>query len=660
MFKIPNNNQITQPNTGDFTGSLVSTRNIDLSEVGKIKLAPFTVSIASTSDDSELDGVCSMFRAKSSWGGSNEDLVILSDDTFRMTTSVNLTGGGLSNETTDESAPAPQLKDDVIFFNDEWVITDGASIYRRDGGSWTSISGTPVGIAYNNVLAVFPGQNSMLVGNGNEVAIVDTNWNVTTTLVLPSNYIVSSIDCVGTYAYIGVLDESGNEGALVRWTGTSSANQGIYPVNAPSVDSVKRYNQSVVLVTSYGELLYFTGANFRQLGVFPIYSVDIKVDEDAKENTLVPHRGMWVDRDNIYIAPSTARINAIKPVEGMYGGIWCYTPGVGLYHKYSATRNTFTSDTIADTDVNTTTNIITTTATVPPTGTAIMNSSGSQIGGLDSGAVYYVIKVTDNTFKLASSPDNAITGNEINLTSATTGAKFFFLNREDYGTTSVNDVGRCISKLPEESIYLQNPAMAFDIENDSGTYETHVCAVSKVFDNRGEIITSKIRPSAISSNFSKLAMKYKKLRYGDKIIVKYRTSDFVNGVENDTHAPITWTDSQTFTTTEPWNNVQAGNEIFVISGAGSGQTFTIASIELSAGTFTVTIEETNDLVSASDESRCFVSNWTKITEIDHNDDRGFKEITTDIGDAAWIQYKIDLQGTDVTIEELIIDDKPRQ
>lgn len=45
--------------------------------------------------------------------------------------------------------------------------------------------------------------------------------------------------------------------------------------------------------------------------------------------------------------------------------------------------------------------------------------TGSTVGGLSNGSTYYVIRVTDNTIKLATSAANAIAGSEINLTTAT-------------------------------------------------------------------------------------------------------------------------------------------------------------------------------------------------------------------------------------------------
>lgn len=81
------------------------------------------------------------------------------------------------------------------------------------------------------------------------------------------------------------------------------------------------------------------------------------------------------------------------------------------------------SRTFATSDVNTTTEVITITgANTFPTGTPIKFSSTSAVpAGLVAETIYYAINVSSTTIKVATTLDNALLGNAINLTSTGTG-----------------------------------------------------------------------------------------------------------------------------------------------------------------------------------------------------------------------------------------------
>jgi len=80
------------------------------------------------------------------------------------------------------------------------------------------------------------------------------------------------------------------------------------------------------------------------------------------------------------------------------------------------------------TAVNTTTEAITLTGHTYGTGNAVAYGvgAGSAIGGLVSGTTYYIIRVDDDTIKLAASSADALAGTAINLTSVGTGTAHTF------------------------------------------------------------------------------------------------------------------------------------------------------------------------------------------------------------------------------------------
>jgi hypothetical protein len=127
--------------------------------------------------------------------------------------------------------------------------------------------------------------------------------------------------------------------------------------------------------------------------------------------------------------------------------------------------------------------------------------------------------------------------------------------------------------------------------------------------------------------------------------------------DSTTDGIITWVDSDTFTTTDTqWANVLAGDEVEVIQGAGSGYLFHVSSITVNAGTYTVNLDESVKNVSASDVGRAIVSRWKKLTTLSNgtitNED-GYSEVTLGIKSKS-IQFKIELRGEDVEIEEILI------
>ena len=126
------------------------------------------------------------------------------------------------------------------------------------------------------------------------------------------------------------------------------------------------------------------------------------------------------------------KLDSVRYVKAGYA-IDIYKAGTNtkLYDLTVATvdkvRNVITvtpeSRTFATGDVNTTTNVITiATASTFPTGTPIKFSSTSAVpAGLVAGTTYYAINVSSTTIKVATTLDNAMLGNAIDITSTGTG-----------------------------------------------------------------------------------------------------------------------------------------------------------------------------------------------------------------------------------------------
>lgn len=110
--------------------------------------------------------------------------------------------------------------------------------------------------------------------------------------------------------------------------------------------------------------------------------------------------------------------------------------------------------TIATTAVNTTAETITYTAHTLTTGAAIVYDDGGStaITGLTDGTTYYAIRVDADTFKVASSAENATAGTAINLTGTGNNAQAFFISAGVRATAVANlgggnETGESVSNI---------------------------------------------------------------------------------------------------------------------------------------------------------------------------------------------------------------------
>lgn len=113
-------------------------------------------------------------------------------------------------------------------------------------------------------------------------------------------------------------------------------------------------------------------------------------------------------------------------------GVLCLVDVVGFYRVTAvttttaqATTNTLGQSDTFSADAGTDTCTYTSTANIPSnllTGTRVRLTTTTTLpGGLATATDYYLIKVTDSTFKLATSYANAVAGTQINITDAGTG-----------------------------------------------------------------------------------------------------------------------------------------------------------------------------------------------------------------------------------------------
>lgn len=668
MIKIPQDGKYSQPNNSDLFGNIWYTKSVNFDEEGYLKLSSRMVSLKSEQDDSSFDIPISFGRA------TTEFHVVTSDAPFDVTvseTSLDIT------EDTGSNNPSLSFDSWGRWFQNRWHASDNTKIWYTTGGAWTD---TSVSLTTGKVhpMEVFVNKNSLAVGNGNTVLLLNTSYATTVTLTVPVEFeIVGLSYCNNQIGIITMLSDTvagqNLEAYFFVWDGANTSAGAGFPVGTDNIFGICAYKSSWVILTRNGELLYFNGGGFDTLATLPMYYLPATWGDAQNRDTFGDI--MSVDGEVIYINIgndiSQFGINGESYIPNNPAGVLCYDPKVGLYHRYAHSISPIYQIAVASANVNTTTDIITATSgTLPATGNPIrfVNDTADPIGGLDSDREYFIIKHTATDFSLAETKQDALDGNKVDLTTQEN-AVFHALNLLDYGTTIVGRSGGVgaveVRRRTGDHLLVGTEVRDF---NSSTLYSTLCLSVPR-FSNIGYFVTAKIVSPEIEDLGQKMFIKYRPLNTNDTIVVKHKDRD-VYGIPTSTpHAlassTCTWTDSNTFTTTADLsaikNYLDAGTEreceVEIIAGAGAGQMSQISSITFDTGTYTVNLDDEIDGATATYTCDVLIDNWKKLGEVTSTDTQGWKEFPI-ASTSKWSKFKVELRGSETTIEELQIVNTP--
>lgn len=659
--------QIRQLNNNDLLGELYVTKNINLDEEGYIKLSEPAVAIMTTDDDADFLAVDSMFQnATNVWVNSQDPFIATSVGKSTFT-----------NRSGDTNAPLSGYEESGIYFNGTDVISNDTNIkYRSASTTWTTVS-LSLDSSYPTQMARFDGVAGLMVGNKNIVKLISTSWTVAVTLTLPVDYIVTSCIAVGSVGYIATRHIAGGEGKLFTWDGTATAASESYGIGGTEIFSIKEYGSSIVAMSSLGQLLRFTGGGFEELASLPVYYKGFDWADDSNDHSRVSDKGLAVDGSVIYIRLDP-RMWSVKETYNaeFVGGLWCYDPVVGLYCKHTPSYTRLFKETIATTDVNTTTNVITLDSiTAPITGTPCVyySANSTAIAPLRDGVCYFIIKLTDTTVKIAESYADAIAGTAIDLTATGNSSQeliMYFTN--DYGWSYANDRGSVLvlSTQGYTTEVASRVVMTAQLwsKQTVGTQRSVFNVIQPYLYNRGYFVTPKLSSIAIQDTYPMLTLKYRQLGDDDKIVIKYRVTDRLGlPTTVESFAAVgdrggTWTDTDTFTSTTDMSNVVAGDEIEIVAGVGAGVLAHVSSISESSGTYTVNLDETFPWAASGDKMYFVANNWTKLETIDSDtktSGNGYAEVPliNASNTGTFVQFKIELRGVGTTLTELQISNR---
>jgi len=668
-FVIPNpeSKKHLQENKNDLSGTIFKSRQIDLDDSGYVCLSTPSVAVMTTTDSSDLDTVDAMYPCK-------DAIFFNSDEMFSGIIDLNT----LTNRSTDTGVPTPSVEEDVIFFNDAEVVSDGASIfYRSASTTWTSVS-TSLSATAPTVMAAWDSEDSLAVGGANLVKFVNSSWAVNSTvLTLPADYQVSSLETVGNTLFIGTRSLSGGDAKLFTISTIQVGVDFAYESGSFEIMSVKQFKSSVVLITSQGQLLRFNGGGFDQLAQLPVYSKDLEWADANNDYTTVSNRSMVVDGDLIYInLSSLTKDGKFRSLPDFPSGVWCYDDtNDSFYHRYSPSATTIQKAEGGDVTVSVANDTFTLTSgnlNAVVTGMPVVFNDGSTlIPELVDGGVYYIIKDSSTVFKLATTYTNALAGTQIDITGVGhVGQDFFIILTSDYGWTSFTkrmSMAVLNSKL-FDSTRAGRIAIAADLftKQDTGTDLTVINGINPNLPNRGYFVTPRLNSPRVVDEYNNIWLKYSPLTVDDQIIIKYKDiqkygypfSSIKYGVNADWDG--NWTSTTVFTTEADLSSVVAGEEVEIIAGVGSGHIAFISTITENAGTYTVTLDEAFPYAVSGDKLRYNVDNWKKvgqtITSSSPNTSEGVYKVPVS-KKSKFLQIKIEMRGVKVRIEELIINNK---
>jgi len=667
-FRFPQNGYsfvVNQRN--DRLPDIVETRNMNFDEEGYVKLSRRTVNVYDVTDEADWDTPQGYYM--SSIGDYS---VATSDEMFEVDLGTSTSGFSASQDAR-ANVPSPVSDTSTTFFNDEFVVTESTGASSRSGTTWTDRSGTiTLTSGKRHPCCNFKSQNWLAIGDGNTVKTYDVSWAAQTTCTIPVGEEIRSIAYNAGLVGFVTLNEN-EEGSFYVWDGNTAAANYSYAIGANSGFFVVAHKNTFLVLSATGQMLYWTPSGMEPLTALPVYYTQGSIN-DYRNFSYILYENAAVSVGDTLLFNVSAELenndeygNAYLP--NMPGGVMCFDPIIGLYHKLSASNAKLISeDTIATTSVNTTTNQLTVANDIQ-TGTPIRYFEGGTpaIGGLANNQLYYAINVDATHIQFAETRQDAIDGTAISLTgTGNANQRIEAYPEDDYGQMRTSRVG-AIHPITQENfddISWRDLMIGSEVTKvtTSGVSVTQSLSIGVAdIPNRGHVTFARTQSAGLVDEWQSVLIRARKLATAeDKIVVKVKTASF-KARSSEIEFPQdttggTWTDSDTFTTTVDLSEAEVGDEIAIYGGHGAGYTFHISSISESGGTYTVNLDEAVHTTSTNYQFTFVHDKYKKLSTITNesltNED-GYFDIPID-KKAAWCQVKLELRGVNTTIEDIIL------
>ena len=340
-FKLPPNNQWTQKNLGDSSGTIWSSYNLDLLlKEGDVKVTK----LINNTDSTEVAslGLPVGFVKIDTGSGITSAPWWTVAGTKVFIGGVRPNNNFVADATSGTPTTCSSSYSDLAIFNDSmYVTTTSNSVYKYVSGVWSNF--TAGGSDTNNVHLLCQYGNRMYMTRSRSNII---SWNTSDTVATSGQYTLSlgnSYANVITFMkkasdkiWIGTVNTYNGRGAIYSWDG-SSGNPIRYELDSNGVVSGVVHNDILYAVDTGGKLLSFNGNSFIEVARFPNFKKTFFINASNTTNDRFIHsNGMAVIEGKINILINTKfEASTETPEEMTPSGIWEYDKNLGLYHKYS-------------------------------------------------------------------------------------------------------------------------------------------------------------------------------------------------------------------------------------------------------------------------------------------------------------------------------------
>lgn len=646
-MKIPTNNQWTQTNEGDILGVLNSTRNMTVDQAGKIQLSRKSFAhISSANTGASFDNVIAIL-----YYGSNY-IVVTSDEMYKYSNSHAVT--------EISSTPTLSSDSDAIVFNSLVHVISNNNLDSWDGGAgsgaWDNdllavdLNDNPHPMAIFDSLPTF----KLAIADGNQVKTYDTSYNKnSTTLTLPSQFEITTMQYRNGYLYVGTRNLNGGEARVFIWSGDGADAQYEVPVGAEKVLSMTPYSSTVACVVNSGELFLINGSSKERLAALPVF-FEPNIKWGKSDSNQVAHRGMLTVRDSIYI-------NIEGDVYGddlasMKSGLWVYNPSSGLNHMAAPSTDTFVKDnslSVSDSTITTSVahNLI--------NGDSVTFHNTAGLVGVSNDTIYYVEVISATELKLSTSR-RALKANEyLTITGTpTVGDELIYTPNTDYGEykdASGGAIGRVVLQEQLDRNWNTDVFFASRTEDQDGTTVYTMCGLTDAY-NIGSMVTQRVYSDNITQVWKSLYAFIDGIDSDvEEAVVKYRTEQQQS--KPTQHLSGTWLNATTINsdptaTANDWGAVNIGDEVYVVSGQGQGRSAHVTKITKTTSVYSVELDESFGV--AGKTVKVVADNWKKsgvITSTRKERDYLRAGITPE-AKGAWVQLKIELRGFQPKVSRL--------
>ena len=657
-IKIPSDSKIfSQTNKSDFDGNVWASRNLNFREKGYMKLSSRAVSIYSQETD-----VSSQFRLPIDFFGSNDQYTTV---TANKPMNFNISEAAFTSvdNTVYGTAPTTSLNSRGVLWNGNFYITTDTAIWYSSGNNtWTQMGAIVLQSGNVHAVEVFKTLGYLAIADGSSVYLYDMSFTLKLTVSIPSNYKITHLKY--SNGRLAIIGRSSDEGIMFLTDGTSTVYDSAIPLGSDMAVGIVSYRNSWAVLNRRGQLLFFNGGSFEEISRMPYYPKNYLFGDYGTLYAI--GNSMYVEGDQIFINVPTF-LNVFGEDNQQYmdnypGGIWCYDPTVGLYHRYAPSQSPIQQLSVTSSGVNTTTNTLTSLQSiVTDTGNPIKYTSDktTPIGGLTPGQVYYIINLDDISFRLALTYADAIAGNAVDLTS--TGAatnQFLSLNLVDYGVSYTSGIQGGVTMPSTHTLthdHLVFGTQQYDI--DSPNVYGHLDLTVSGFKNIGYFITPKLYSQNVTDKYQKVYVKYRPISSDDSLTLKVKQKEVLGLPVSSTFGLqlCTWTSSSAFITTKDFSavldayNLSIPMECDIIGGAGAGQLSQVSSVTFLAGVYTIVLADTIEGASAGRNCDALIDNWTAIPAT--NGDGTYSEYSVQ-SSSTWHKYKLILSGYEIAIEEM--------